>query len=63
MKGTKDNKFTNTVVLLRVDISEKEKIYAKKMAKSKGYSFQGWLGSLVKEELKKDTTNQNDQIP
>ena len=49
MKGTKDNKDINSVVLLRVGISEKEKFYAKKLAKSKGYSFQGWLGAIVKE--------------
>lgn len=63
MKGIKVNKNTNTVVLLRVDIFEKQKTDAKKRAKAKGYSFQGGLRTLIKEELKNDNMNQDNSIP
>ncbi|MDC7250477.1 MAG: hypothetical protein PQJ49_11225 [Sphaerochaetaceae bacterium] len=54
MKGTKDNIITENTYLLRVGISELEKNYAKNIAKSQGYTFQGWLGQLVKKELEKN---------
>lgn len=43
---------TNTVSV-KIELSKKQKTLAKQYAKKQGYSFQWWLGSLVKEELKK----------
>lgn len=57
--GMKDANANNTMNL-RVAINEAEKREAKKIAKSKGYSFQGWLGHVVKNELAKH--NQNTDI-
>jgi len=49
MKVTKDN--TTTASLLRVAITDREKAAAKRLAKSKGMTFQGWMGQLIKREL------------
>lgn len=38
---------------LKVVLTQDEKTIAKSLAKSKGYSFQGWIGQLIKTELKK----------
>lgn len=37
---------------LTVMLNEEEKDQAKALAKSKGMTFQGWLGQLIKRELK-----------
>lgn len=49
MKVTKDN--ITTASLLRVAITDCEKAAAKRLAKSKGMTFQGWMGQLIKREL------------
>lgn len=49
MKVTKDN--ITTASLLRVAITDREKAAAKRLAKSKGMTFQGWMGQLIKREL------------
>lgn len=36
---------------ISVAISPEERVHAKEIAKSKGMTFQGWLGQLVKREL------------
>lgn len=52
MKATKDNiTRTQAAPLLRVDITDREKAAAKRLAKSKGMTFQGWMGQLIKREL------------
>lgn len=35
----------------RIDISREERAEARRIAKSKGMTFQGWLGQLVKREI------------
>lgn len=40
---------------LTVQITLEEREQAKKLAKSKGMSFMGWLGQLVKNELATST--------
>ncbi|MBN2756004.1 MAG: hypothetical protein JXR51_02430 [Bacteroidales bacterium] len=57
MKGTKDNIINDNSYLLRVGISEIEKKKAKEIAKAQGYTFQGWLGQLVKKELDQYSNN------
>lgn len=52
MKSTKDTiTRTQAASLLRVDITDREKAAAKRLAKSKGMTFQGWMGQLIKREL------------
>jgi len=52
MKDTKDTiTRTQAASLLRVDITDREKAAAKRLAKSKGMTFQGWVGQLIKREL------------
>jgi len=52
MKDTKDTiTRTQAASLLRVDITDREKAAAKRLAKSKGMTFQGWMGQLIKREL------------
>lgn len=36
---------------MTVDINSDERKQAKALAKSKGMTFQGWIGSLIKREL------------
>jgi len=36
---------------LKAAVSRDEVLEAKRMAKSKGMTFQGWLGQLIKREL------------
>ena len=36
---------------LKAAVTREEIIKAKKVAKSKGMTFQGWLGQLIKREL------------
>lgn len=50
MKLLNDNQ---NVIHAKITLSETEKEKAKFFAKSKGYTFQGWLGSLVRDELKR----------
>lgn len=40
---------------LKVQLSSKEAIEAKNLAKSKGMLFQCWLGNLVRKELQNNT--------
>jgi adenine specific DNA methylase Mod len=42
------------ITTVKIDITKDEKAKAKQYAKKQGYSFQWWLGSLVREELEKD---------
>ena len=42
----------STSLAVFASISHEEKDRAKKVAKSKGMTFQGWLGNLIKDELK-----------
>ena len=42
-----------TSTCIKVDFTPQERDEAKALAKSKGMTFQGWLGQLVKRELKK----------
>ena len=52
MKSTKTNiTRTQSASLLRVAITDREKAAAKRLAKSKGMTFQGWMGQLIKREL------------
>jgi predicted HicB family RNase H-like nuclease len=44
-----DRNFTTLKVQIKPETREKAKIYAK----SKGYSFGWWVGSLIERELKK----------
>ena len=37
--------------MVRVDISNEERIRAYHIAKSRGMTFKGWLGQLIKREL------------
>jgi hypothetical protein len=46
---------------LVVDISAKEKNEAKSLAKSKGMTFQGWLGQLIRNELIRNELKQEAQ--
>ena len=39
--------------MIRADITKDERLKANRLAKSKGYSFQGWVGQLIKAELQK----------
>jgi hypothetical protein len=54
MKGTKDNilNFTDcSTSLLRADITVEQKKRARQIAKSKGMTFQGWLGQIIQKEI------------
>ncbi len=44
---------------IKVQIQKQEKEEAKYLAKTKGMTFQGWLGQLIKNELKKSREEQN----
>ncbi len=37
--------------MLRADITPTEQQYAHELARSKGMTFKGWLGQLIKREL------------
>lgn len=39
--------------MIRADISKEERTNANRLAKSKGMTFQGFVGQLIKNELKK----------
>ena len=47
----KPNKKINTV---KINLPEEQKQLAKEFAKSHNYSFQDWLGLLVREELQRN---------
>ena len=47
--GMNTRKSTSTAI--KVDFSRQERDEAKALAKSKGMTFQGWIGQLVKREL------------
>ena len=38
---------------VKINISRDERISARHLAKSQGMTFQGWLGLLIRRELKK----------
>lgn len=44
---------------IAVDLSKDERNAAREIARSKGMTFQGWLGQLIKRELAK---SQQDQL-
>lgn len=50
-KTTKKQPTKQKPLPLWADISEMESNAAKALAKSLGYSYQGWLGQLIKREL------------
>ena len=50
----------NKTVNVRIDISEIEKQLAKRIAKKQGFTFQGWLGKLVRKELEKNMSKEPD---
>jgi len=50
MKNMSRTKKTSTSI--KVDFTRQERDEAKALAKSKGMTFQGWLGQLVQRELK-----------
>ena len=41
----------STTTAIKVDFSRQERDEAKRLAKSKGMTFQGWIGQLVRKEL------------
>lgn len=47
----------NSTEMLRANISQEEKESARKLAKSQGYTFQGWLGQIIKRELYKEVSD------
>ena len=51
MISPKSNKFVNSV---KIVLTENETNEAKQIVKSKGYTFQGWLGNLVRKEIEKN---------
>lgn len=50
---------THNYQQLKVCITAAEKQLAYEMAKSKGMTFQGWLGQLIKKELKEEENGDN----
>jgi len=40
---------------LKAAVSRDEVLEAKRVAKSKGMTFQGWLGQLIKREISAET--------
>lgn len=44
---------TSYIPLIKVEITKDMHQQARKYAKSKGYTFQGWVGQLIKAELQK----------
>lgn len=55
MTGTKDNiRQIQTAPLIRVDITEEQKRLARKIAKSKGMTFQGWVGQIIQREISQE---------
>ena len=49
LKSDNSSAINRTYIL--ADISEDEKNSAKKLAKSKGMTFQGWIGQLIRQAL------------
>ena len=45
---------SNQVTLLKALITKDEAKQAKEIAKSKGMTFQGWLGNVIRQELQKE---------
>lgn len=45
-------KYSEQNMQIRASISLKERDEANRLARSKGMTFQGWLGQLIKRELK-----------
>ncbi|MPM30657.1 hypothetical protein SDC9_77207 [bioreactor metagenome] len=55
MTGTNDNiKQNDTAAWLRAEITSDQKKLARKLAKSKGMTFQGWLGQLIQKEISQE---------
>ena len=52
-------KYRSECINTRIRISHEESEQAKSIARSKGMTFQGWLGQLIKRELAK---SQQDQL-
>ena len=51
MKDIKVNIQNNDGVHLRANITQTQKLEARKIAKSKGMTFQGWLGQIIEREI------------
>lgn len=51
-------KYRSECINTRVRITKQESAQAKELAKSKGMTFQGWLGQLIKRELAKSQQEQ-----
>lgn len=49
MKSNKEYQTIN----IKVVLSPEEKDRAKSYAKEKGFTFQGWVGNLIKSEIRK----------
>lgn len=44
-------RYTNDYIQVKADISPEERDDARRLAKSKGMTFQGWMGQIIKREL------------
>ena len=49
----------NTTINVKVDFTRQEKDAAKKLAKSQGMTFQGWLAKLIRDALKEATNGKD----
>lgn len=58
MKITNVDQVNNVKIIL----SSYEKEKAKKIAKNKGFTFQGWLGNLVRKEINNEDLRANTNL-
>lgn len=47
----------NQIAMLKACISEEERKKARDFSKAQGYTFQGWLGQVIKREISKEASN------
>lgn len=47
----------NQIAMLKACISEEERKKARDISKAQGYTFQGWLGQVIKREISKEASN------
>jgi len=52
----------NKPINVRIKLSNYEKREAKKFAKDKGFTFQGWLGNLVRKEINNEDLRANTNL-
>lgn len=50
--------FTKCIQKVAVQISAEESRKAKALAKAKGMTYQGWIGSLIKREIYKEVPHE-----